>query len=259
MKSKFKSKYLPFWAAALGGLALLLRLGFSLLGRDDKGLLMSGHPLNILVWGCTAAAALLVFLSVWPLDGSCRYGDNFSPSTPAAIGAFALAGGIAVSVISGWNFYSRLELIRGICGLVAIPALILAALIRWQGKRPNFLFHAVVCVYLTLFAVSHYPVWSSRPQLQDYIFSTAASLLLALFAYYQTAFDVGMGKRRMQLGSGLLAAFFCLAAVAGGEDVLFYLGGAAWTLTNLCSLFPVPRRRKNPISDGAKEENHESA
>lgn len=259
MKSNFKSKYLPLWTAGLGGLTLLLRLGLYLLGCDAKGLLIPGHPLDILVWVFTAAAAATIFLSVWRLDGSCRYSDNFSPSTAAAIGAFALAGGIAVSVISGWNLYLRLELIRGIFGLLAIPALILAALSRWQGKRPFFLRHAVLCVYLTLFAVSHYQTWSSRPQLQDYVFSMAASLLLALFAYYQAAFDVGMGKRRMQLGTGLLAAFFCIAALAGGEDWALYLGGAIWALTNLCSLFPVPRRRKNPIAETPEEDSHESA
>ena len=259
MKTKLNNKFPPRMITALGIAAMLLRAALFLVGEDAKGLLIPGHPLDLLVWTVTAAAAVVTVLSIWELDGSPKYADNFSPSTSAAIGAFALAGGIAVSVISGWYTFLRLEMIRNVCGLLAVPALIWAGLCRREGKQPFFLSHALVCLYLTLFTVSHYQVWSSRPQLQDYFFTMSGSILLALFAYYQTAFDVGMGKRRMQLGTGLLAAFFCIAALAGGEDMPLYLGGTIWTLTNLCSLFPVPRRRKNPLTPDEKDDSHEAA
>lgn len=259
MKTKLKIKFLPRLVAGLGIAAMLLRTALFLLGEDAKGLLIPGHPLALLVWAVTAAAVVVTALSVQKLDGSPKYADNFSSSTAAAIGAFVLAGGIAVSVISGWYTFLRLEMIRNVCGLLAIPALVWVGLCRREGKRPFFLFHALVCLYLTLFAVSHYQTWSSRPQLQDYFFTMAGSILLTLFAYYQTAFDVGTGKRRMQLATGLLAAFFCIAALAGGEDMPLYLSGAIWALTNLCSLFPVPRRRKNPITTEGKDSSHEAA
>lgn len=259
MKHNLKSISLPNLAAGLGAAAFLLRAGLYLLGTDEKGLLISGYPLDLLVWVVTAAAVVLTVIRVYPLDGSPRYADNFSPDTGAAIGCFALAGGILVSVITGWNAWMRLDLIRNVCGLLAIPAIIRVAFCRWQGKRPFFAFHAITCLYLTLYAVSHYQVWSSRPQLQDYFFSMAGAVLLTLFAYYQTAFDVGMGKRRMQLVTGLLAAFFCMTAAATGEDLLLYAGGAVWALTNLCSLTPIKRRRPNPIAEASKENAHESA
>ena len=254
MNIKLNAKYLPLLAAGMGTLALLGRMALFLLGEDEKGLLIPGHPLDILVWAITAAAALLVIIRVWMLDGSQKYAHNFGPSVPASIGCFVMAAGIALAVLSGWNTVSRLELIRNVVGLLAVAALIAVGLHRRQGKRPFFLLHGLVCLYLTLYAVSHYQIWSSRPQLQNWLFSTAAGLLLSLFAYYQTAFDEDLGKRRMQLGTGLLAGFFCLAAMAGGEDILLYLGGAAWSLTNLCSLTPVPRRRKNPITETNREE-----
>ena len=59
-----------------------------------------------------------------------------------------------------------------------------------------------------------------------------------LFSYYQTAFDVGMGKRRMQLGTGLLTVFACFAAIPGSQTALLYLTGGIWALTNLCALTP---------------------
>ncbi len=259
MNKNLNTKSLPRLIAGLGLTALILRLGLYLLGTDEKGLLIPMHPLDLLTWAAAAAAVLLSLVSVRKLDGSARYCDNFSASTPAAIGAFALAGGIAVSVTGSWDVWQRLDLIRNLCGLLAIPAIVWAGLCRWQGKRPFFTFHAITCLYLTLYAVSHYQVWSSRPQLQDYFFSMTGAVLLTLFAYYQTAFDVSLGKRRMQLFTGLLAAFFCIAAAAGGEDILLYLGGAAWTLTNLCSLTPVKRRKPNPTAEPGKEDRHESA
>ena len=72
-------------------------------------------------------------------------------------------------------------------------------------------------------------------------------VLLCLFAYQQTAFSVGLGKRRSQLFAGLAGAFFCFGAAALKMDALLYLTGGLWMLTNLCSLTPVPRRRKNPL------------
>ena len=255
---KFHRNYLPPLFAALGIAAAAARLGLMHFGTDGKGLLIPGHPLQLLVWAITLAAAVLAVAAVFPLKGSQRYCDNFSASTPAAIGCFALAGGITVSVLLSGNTGLRLDLIRAVCGLAAIPALVWAGLNRWQGKRPFFLLHGLVCLYLTLYTVCHYQAWSSRPQIQDWFFSMMASVLLALFAYYQTAFGVSLGKRRMQLGTGLLAACFCIAAAAGGEDATLYLSGAVWTLTNLCSLTPV-RRRKNPITETPGDDHHDAA
>ena len=117
--------------------------------------------------------------------------------------------------------------------------------------------HGIVCLYLTLYSISHYQTWSSQPQMQDWFFSMAGIVCLVLFSYYQTAFPVGLGKRRLQLLVGLLGGFFCIGAIAGSEDTLMYLGGALWMLTNLCSLTPASRRRKNPITE--KDIPHETA
>lgn len=259
MKTILNAKKLPVLTACLGLLAMTLRFGLYLLGRDEKNLLITGHPLDLLVWTVTAAAAVLILGSVWKLEGASRYADNFAPSAAAAIGAFALAGGIAVSVILGNPSGLRLDLMCRLSGALAIPAIIWAGLCRFNGKHPAFVFHALVCLHLTVYTISHYQTWSSHPQIQDWFFAMAGIVCLALFAYYQTAFDAGLGKRRMQLITGLLAGFFCIAAIAGSEDTLLYAGGAVWSLTNLCSLTPVPRRRRNPITENAKDVPNETA
>lgn len=243
-----KTKFLPMLSALLGLAALLLRTGLYLVGTDEKGLLQPWHPLDILCWAVTGTAVLIFALGVRKRGGSSLYRHNFQFSTPAAIGSFALAGGIAVAVITGWNAGTRLDLLRNVCGLLAVPSLILVGLCRWQGKQPFFAFHGIVCLYLTLYMISHYQLWCSQPQTQDYFFSMAGAVLLTLFAYYQTAFDAGLGRRRMQLLTGLLAGFFCIAAINGTEDVLLYAGGAVWALTGLCRMQPV--RLQNPEENG---------
>ena len=249
MKSLFNSKNLPVFSAGAGLITLILRSALFLLGQDEKNLLIPGHPMAILVWTVTAAAVAVILVSVWKLAGSSQYADNFAPSAAAAIGSFALAGGIAVCAILGTASALRLDMLCRIIGALAVPAIVWAGICRYLGKQAFFGLQAVVCVYLTLYAICHYQTWSSHPQIQDWFFSMAGIACLVLFSYYQTAFHVGLGKRRLQLLAGLLSSFFCIAAIAGGEDVLLYIGGALWALTNLCSLTPVSRRRKNPITE----------
>lgn len=258
MKYNLNIHSLPVLSAVLGAAALLLRFGTHLWSIDEKGLLIPMHPVNLLLWAVTAAAFLIIVLSVRKRQGSNRYADNFSPSTGAALGALALAAGIALSFLSGWTAYLRLDQLRNLTALLAVPALVCTGLYRRQGKQPFFAFHGIICLFLTLYAVSHYQAWSSQPQLENYFFCMMGSVFLCLFAYHQTAFDVGMGNRRMHLFTGLTAGFFCITAVIGSGDPLLYLGGALWTLTNLCSLTPV-RRRRPDIAPQPQDNAHESA
>jgi len=237
-------KQLPLLCAGLGILTAVLRLMQASFGTDDKGLLILWHPLDLLVWAVTAAAVILVVLTVRKLDGSNLYADNFGPDAPAAIGCTALMGGIAAVVSVAPNSFIRLEVIRMYLGLLALPALLWVGVCRIRGKQPFFLLHGAVCLYLVIHTVSHYQGWCARPLMHSFLDPMAASICLPLCAHYQTAFDVGLGDRRMQLGVGLLGSFFCLAAAAGGEDLMLYLGGAIWMLTNLANLTPVPKKEE---------------
>lgn len=248
MKRNENNLFLPLFSALMGAAAMLLRCGLYLLGTDSKGLLITGHPLSLLTWALTAAAVAVIAVTVRKRDGSQQYADNFAPSATAAIGAIVLAGGIAITIIGSWPAVTRLERIRDCLGLGAVGALIWVSLRRFQGKQPCFLCHGLVCIYLIVYAISHYRPWCSRPQLQTVFFSVAGILLLCLFAYYQTAFDADMGSRRAQLFTGLTAGFFCLAALADGADLALFAGGAVWALTNLCHVAPV-----------TKDDSHEPA
>lgn len=230
---KRSDRRLPITVGALGIAACLLRLSLYLLGTDEKGLLIPFHPLSIALWLLTAVTIALVVFRVFRLKNARRYAAAFPASNTAAIGCFTFAAGLLVTVLANRYTFSILEFLRNVLCLLAVPALTAIAICRRLGKRPLFGFHAVVCLALTLHTVSHYSGWSSCPQLIDAFFPMVGCIGLMLFAYYETAAEVGMGNRRMQLLTGLLAVFFCFAAIPGSDNRLMYLTGGIWALTNL--------------------------
>ena len=232
------NRRLPALIVLLGGAACILRLCLYLFATDAKGLLISGHPLEICLWAAFAAAAALILFHTWKQTDSVSYAGNFPASDFSAAGCLLFAAGICLPVMSHRIVFTSLERVRNLTGLLCIPALICTAFCRRKGKRPVFVFHAVVCLYLVMYTTSFYSFWSRHPQLQDSFFPMMGCIFLALFAYYQTAFDVDMGSRRMQLATGMAAVFCCLAAIARSEDLWLYVSGAVWALTNLCTLTP---------------------
>lgn len=249
MKTILKSKNLPFLIAALGGVGLLLRLQLYAAAVDEKNLLNPGHPLELLLLALTVAVAAVIVVGVWPLYGSTRYGDNFGPSVPAAVGSVLAGVGIALTVLLAESRDGYLYQVWKLLGLLCAPCLAAAGYCRLKGLRPQFLLHGVVCVFLLLHMICHYQIWSTKPQLQDNIFSLLGCVALTIFAYYQTAFDAGSGKRRSQLAVGLMGAYLSLVALSGTDAPLLYGGCAIWALTDLCSLTPV-RRRQKAVKEG---------
>lgn len=236
---KHSKTWLPLTAAILGGAACILRSCMYLFGTDEKGLLISGHPLELCLLAVTAAAAALIVLQVRKQTGSCPgYADNFPASEVSAAGCLLFAAGICLSVLGNRVVFTTLERLRNLTGLLCIPALIFIAVCRWKGRRPGFGFHGLVCLHLVLYTTSFYSVWSRHPQLLDSFFPMMGCIFLALFSYYQTAFDVDMGSRRMQLATGMAAVFCCIAAMPRSDALPLYLTGALWALSNLCTLTP---------------------
>ena len=200
MKKLLIPKNLPILAAGLGAVGLVLRWLLYAVTVDEKNLLPVSHPLKILLWLVTAGAVVLIVGTVWKLDGSNRYADNFFPSMTAAVGHFVAAAGILLTVLLNKPAtYGAITTAWKVLGILSAPALVLAGMSRMQGKRPMFLTHLVVCVFLMFHILGNCQSWSGNPQLQDYVFSLFGCVFLMLFAYYEAAFDVGSGTRRMEM------------------------------------------------------------
>lgn len=243
MKKLLKPNTLPAVTAGLGGIALVLRRLTYLFAVDEKGLLIAHHPLLIALWGLTAIALVYILLNVRRLDGSNDYADNFRASTPSAVGHVLAASGLAVTVLFNRPFMDGyLGTAWTALGYASPVCLLLAGFARMGGRKPCFLLYLVPSLFLVIHIIDHYQVWCGNPQIQDYIFTLFGTMALMLFAFYNAAFSVGLGKRRMQMGTGLAAAFLCMAELAVSRYPYLYLGGIVWALTSLCSPYPQPKR-----------------
>ena len=236
MNKLFHSKNTPFLILILGVAGAALRWLLYALTADEKNLIPLFHPLEIVLWIVTAAAVILVLAAILPLRNAENDPNRFAPSLPAALGALAAAVGIGLSVLAGGNIDGKLGLVRMILGLLSAAALLAVAFCRFRGKEPFFGLHAVVCVFFAVHMVSCYRVWSSNPQLMDYLFTLFASIGLMLFAFYHGCLEAGMGKLRLLPATGLLTAYCCIVALSGTDHAFMYLGGGIWVLTNLCQL-----------------------
>lgn len=217
----------PPWLSALVlGLGILgfgLRLGVYNLAVDDKGLLISGHPLQTAFWClCVLAAALVAVFT-----GSTE--PRMENSRIGTLGEVVLALALLYCLVTGVkNARVALDGIRLGLGAAAVAGLALAALRRWQGREVPVLCYAAVCVFLAVHLVWRYRSWSARPQLQDTLLPVLGGIAMLVFSYLRCVAE----KLRLRRVAGLLGSFACLCALAHCQDPALYLGGACWLLTN---------------------------
>lgn len=237
-------KYLPFLIPALGCIAMVLQF-FTMGTMDEKGLVTSGHFTYVIAWGIALIAELLIYLCVGKLKGSNRYRSNFPASLSGAVGSFFAAAGIGISLMFYAPASDVLVVLWKIFGVLSMLSMLFTGICRMNGRKPEFFFHSIICLFFALHLVCCCRLWSSETQIERYGFALIASIGLMLSSYYHSAFNVGIGTRRIHIATGLTTCFFCLAAVPGADTPFIYLTGAVWAVTNLCVLTP-PKRRPRP-------------
>lgn len=241
-----KPAYLPIAALASGLIAMLMRLWLFALGTDDRGLLPSATFPDVFSWILTALMLAFLFLSTRKLTGATKYSFNFRPSMLSAVGMLLGAFGILFTclaeLLSGGE---RLGVFSSVMGILAAAMLIFIAYCRWNGMKPMFLLHGLVCLWLMFHLVSHYRLWSAYPQLQTYAFELLAIIFLMLACYQRAAFDAGNGNRSAYAFFTFAAVFFCIAAIPGSASAVFYIGSAVWMFATPCNLKPLASSQKN--------------
>ena len=232
MKITVKPTHAAALAGVLGAAALALRTALYAVALDEKGLLLRGHPLGILI-GLTAAAALAITLLA---AANPEHTQGYSAPI-RAIGAFLFSAGIAFSVIAGGFPEAPAALALSLLGLAAALALAWSGIQDLKATPGGFLCRVLICIYSALYLVVRYQIWSANPQVQDYVFSVLGCAALALFAYFHAAQEVSPRHPRRYFAAGLLAGYFCLGSVCRAQDPLVFLGAALWALTQS----PTPR------------------
>ncbi len=244
MNKLFPAPKLPIFVTVAGLLGMLMRIWLLADGIDKEGLLISGHPANILCWVITGVVLIGILAGTHRLLSAAKYEFNFPASIPGGIGTAAAAMGILISSIASiLNGPDALSLTLSVLGFISAAALAFLGYCRWKGERCSVLLHGIVCLYLMVYLLCQYRLWSANPQTQDYCFQLLGGVCLLLGVYRRACFDGNMGNRKSYVFFRLLGAYFCMVAIPGSDDPFFYLTGAVWSLTDLCSLVPMPKAR----------------
>lgn len=245
MKRFLKMKYLPLAVLGSGVITYLLRTLLWVGAIGGNGLLPAGTFPDVASWVMVAITAAGLFASTRLLRGANKYQQNFSASPIAGIGMVVAAASFCVTslveLIAGTDAISTASSLLGILSTFAMVAL---AYGRYKGFRPNVLLHGIICVYLMLYLVSHYRLWSSNPQLQSYAFELLAIVFVMLACYQRAAFDAGKGNRQAYAFFTLIALYFCIAALPGCDNAVFFLGAAVWMYFTPCKL-TLPVKKEN--------------
>lgn len=255
MKKFINPKTIPIIVilSSLAGLALRLwTIGD---GPDAFGLYPSKPLAWGLLWLLTGLVAIAIIAANWKLKKTGSYEDNFPKSVPGMIGNVLAGISILVSSVQlliGMSQPSFMDMLLGLVGLGAGAVLIVLGVYRFQGKKPNFLLHGLLCLYFALRLFICCRTWSNEPQLGVIVLPFLASLVLMLACYQRTCFDVDLGNRRHSLLWSLLGTYLCILAILSFEDVHFYGACALWLMTDLCSLRPI-KRKKLPTEEPAEE------
>lgn len=253
MKKWMKLEYTPCLMILLGLFAMGLRALTYMMAVDEKNLMIANHPLELSLYGLTLLVLLLSAGLAWPLKGTKEFSENY-PASPLSAGGSLLMGlGIGLTLIF-WEPGMGGMMGRIWMGLGIVAALSLGWIgyCRLVGKKPWSLFHFFVILFFGIHMVTHYQTWSKVGYLPAYFFPLLGGVSLVLFAYEQTAFDAGLGRRRILLGLGLLSMFLCTAALSHCGYWVLYGCGIFWVWSNLVQWHVSPEPEK-PKEEKAEE------
>lgn len=209
---------LSLTSTILGILCLLSRQWYLSSAVDEKGLL-TPHTGNIISWILTAAAIAVCLLLVLAKKPCVCFEDT--PLIYGSTVAYTLSLGTVAGHLLAGN--SALDTVAGILALAAALSIVLQMVCRLSGKSiPVFSRFPLILFYL-FFLLSAYQHWSTQPQTTLYVFRLLALVCLTIAAYQRAALALHSGNTSIYLICAKLAVFFCLAAVPGGNNWLFYL------------------------------------
>lgn len=260
MKKYLHPKFLPILVPAAGVLGLLLRLWTMGSGPDPEGLYAPQPFAWTLLWIVTILTLGAVVLLSAKLKNPGRYSDNFPASPIGAAGHVAAALGVMMSALTILTASSALlYTLTGILGIGSSVCLLLLAFARYQGKKSSFLLHTIPTLFFAVRIFVLCRAWSNEPQIGIFLFQFFASICAMLASYQLACFDVNLGKRRISLFWSLSGVYCSLLALPGSGEPVFYIGMAAWLLTNLCSLRPLKARKPQSAPESNPESVPEAA
>ena len=235
MKKEKYLRLLPPIFLLLGLVAVEVQeyLFASFVADPVSGLLPFGTVPEILLWVLTACVAVAAFV----LTRGSTMGEGGRITT--ALSEAFFAAGVLTLLVEPLKGPAPLVLIYQIFCIVTTLSLIASAVLRLLHKKPHFLLTVAPCVLCILHLLEYYQSFSEVPQLMNYAFGLGAVLCLVLGAYHRMARAAGLPDKDWHFAIGLLAEFFCAAAIAQDVYVSFFCAAAVWMLAEMSRLRPV--------------------
>lgn len=219
--------YLVAGTAGLGAAGCALRTALYAVGVDNRGFLVRLHPLELVLWIVTGLTAVLIAMQVCAAAPQKPRGK--AVLVAAACASFLAAAGILWTVLRYEPLMPNYPgIVWKLFGYVSAICLLGTGVLYLTGKKPRFWMYLMVSAFFLMYMVDHYRSWSGHPQLMDFLFSVLAMAALTLYAYYCAAWEVGLGKGKMRLATGLAAVFLCITALSAGAYLLLYGSSAIW-------------------------------
>ena len=227
-----KPKLMKALLGTAGVLGLALRSVLYRSGVDQKGLLIQGYWADSAIWILTATVVVAIALWCRQLRAPEEYEEAFPRSLFSTVGTvFAgIAFLLSPTVGAPSSTFASIEVVLR---MAAAASLIMVSYCRFQGKKPLFLLHCIVCVYLALRLVCQYRLWSADPQIQNYVFYLGAHIALMICAYQLAAFDAGFGSHRKLWAAGMASIYLSTLSLVEGSEPFFLIASIVWIWTNL--------------------------
>lgn len=225
---KLEPRMLPRIALGAGILGFVLRLGLSLAGTDQNGLMPSAHPSTILLLLLTSTVLFVIGFSIKPITTQPPYGKLF-PGMPDQIGHYVAAAGVLISC-----FFQNATAIGILTGLAATACFVLIGNPQLNKLVPRRFSLAAITGYLALYLLQQYRHWNTEPQILHYFFPMLALVFLMIATYYKTAADTEKVNLRALTFFHCGGIFFSCVGMASNQWI-FFLGMTAWLITWDCN------------------------
>lgn len=231
MNPDMKPNNLKYLILGAGGLGFFLQRMLFDTGIDEKELLTSGHWALVSLLILSALVAAAAFFATRSLQTPQEV--TVHPSISGCLGCLLGAAALFVRLPQPLLGPDKLYLLERYFSMAAQLMLCILAFCRLTGRKPHFLLHGTLCLYLAVRMVAQYRLWSSDPQLMDYAFFLLAHVALALSAYQLAAWDAGFGNLKKLWFWGLIALYLCICPICSRENRISLLLLGIWLFTSL--------------------------
>lgn len=258
MKQRFTAPYILTLAFAV--LAAGLRLWGLLTAVDIRGLPVMALPVYFLigaaaVFVCLAAALAHISPGRSGNRRCLRYGSRGMACGMLAAGLI-LAGActeFGEALLSGPGISDPIICLLGLAGSACCFGVAWA---RGHGRTCHPAAELMPVLYLLVKLMLNFKSWSTDPIILDYCFKLFALIFVLLAVYQGAGFQFDQGKPRKTLFYGMLAVFFCAAAIMDGvmdlrpSTVIGYSGYLLWQLPVIWAVLlpsepdPAPEQKK---------------